>query len=156
MEEQQHYYANSPFTCLQCCCCAVLEALGRRLSQDLFVRKGWLLFNLVQGRRVPACLPSYPLHISLLLTAEPLERLPGLRQPAQVQELIAHSPARGVHTGPQQLLSCGCLGWHWVLCGHHKQCGQGSEPRQDWLGLPQSAVRSVRLTLASRCSSSLP
>lgn len=61
------------------------------------------------------------------------------RQCVQVHKLIANSPARAAHFRPEQLLSCGCLGWHWVRCGHHEQCGKGSEPLQDWLGLPQSA-----------------
>lgn len=137
--EEQHCYANSPFTCLQCCCCALLEELGRRLSQDLFVRKGWPPFNLVQGRRVQACLPSCPLHTSPCPSQQsPLSICKVSQTVCSSTQADCKQPSQAAHFRPEQLLSCGCLGWHWVRCGHHEQCGKGSEPLQDWLGLPQS------------------
>lgn len=116
--EGKHCYANGPCTCLQCCCCALLEELGRRLSQDLFGRKG--------------CLASCPSNRAY----SAFVRFP--QESVQRHTLIETGPARVVHFWPGQLLSCGVLGLAPERSWHHGWCGKGSEPQQDWPGQPQS------------------
>lgn len=84
-----------------------------------------LIWAKAGGASLPSLLP--PAHISLPLAREPFEHLQGL--PGGLSQNTSWLQT----AQPGQLPSCGCLGWPWACHG------KGSEPRQDWLGLPHSA-----------------